>query len=119
MIDYREVLRLDSLGNSQRSIANQVQSSRNTVASIITAAEAAGVSWPLGDDITNQDLQDILFPGKYAYASPYTLPDCPRIHAELALLPFCGKNTVQRFATPAVFLTCIPSSARNIAGGPV
>ena len=32
MIDYREVLRLNSLGNSQRSIANQVQSSRNTVA---------------------------------------------------------------------------------------
>ena len=84
MIDYREILRLYSLGHSRRSISLQVQSSRDTVSATIDAAEAAGVSWPLGDDVTNQDLQEILFPGKYAYASPYTIPDCPRIHAELA-----------------------------------
>ena len=34
MIDYREILRLQSLGDSQRSIALKVQSSRNTVESM-------------------------------------------------------------------------------------
>lgn len=67
MIDYREILRLDSLGKSRRSIALNVQSSRDTVASTLAVAKAAGVSWPLDDDATNEDLQQLLFPGKYAY----------------------------------------------------
>ena len=84
MVDYREILRLQDLGDSQRSIALKIQSSRNTVSAVIVAAQAAGVSWPLGDDITNEDIQEILFPGKYAMASPYTVPDYEWIHRELA-----------------------------------
>ena len=84
MANYREILRLNSLGNSQRSIAREVKSSRDTVAEAIKAAEAAGITWPLDDDITNEDIREILFPGKYAYASPYTVPDYQWIHAELA-----------------------------------
>ena len=75
MVDYREILRLQDLGDSQRSIALKVQSSRNTVSAVIVAAQAAGVSWPLDDDVTNEDISEILFPGKYAMASPYTVPD--------------------------------------------
>ena len=41
MTDYREILRLHSLGKSIRSIAVDVQSSRNTVAGTIRDAEAA------------------------------------------------------------------------------
>ena len=84
MVDYREILRLQDLGDSQRSIALKVQSSRNTVSAVIVAAQAAGVSWPLGDDVTNEDISEILFPGKYAMASPYTVPDYEWIHRELA-----------------------------------
>lgn len=84
MIDYREILRLRSLENSIRKIAPQVQSSRDTVSATFKAADAAGVSWPLDDNVTNADLQEILFPGKYAYASPYTVPDYEWIHMELA-----------------------------------
>ena len=84
MIDYREILRLHSLGDSRRSIAQQVQSSRDTVESVITVAKAAGIFWPLDDDVTNQELQELLFPGKYALASPYTIPDYEWIHRELA-----------------------------------
>ena len=80
MANYREILRLHSLGTSQRSIAQQVQSSRDTVKS----AKAAGISWPLGDDVTNEMIQELLFPGKYALACPYTQPDFPEIHKELA-----------------------------------
>lgn len=84
MIDYSEILRLHSLGRSQRSIALEVQSSRDTVAATLTAARAAGISWPLADDITNADLQEILFPGRYVSASPYAVPDYEWIHRELA-----------------------------------
>ena len=84
MVDYREILRLHSLGSSQRSIAARVQSSRDTVADVLKAAEAAGVSWPLAEDVSNADIQEILFPGKHAYASPYTMPDFQWIHTELA-----------------------------------
>ena len=84
MVDYREILRLKDLGDSQRSIALKVQSSRNTVSAVIIAAQAAGVSWPLEDDVTNEDISEILFPGKYAMASPYTVPDYEWIHRELA-----------------------------------
>jgi transposase len=68
MINYREILRLYSLGTSQRSIAQQVQSSQDTVADIIKSAEAAGISWSLGDDVTNEMIQELLFTGKYALA---------------------------------------------------
>ena len=84
MANYREILRLHSLGTSQRSIAQQVQSSRDTVADIIKSAKAAGISWPLGDDVTNEIIQELLFPGRYALACPYTLPDFAEIHRELA-----------------------------------
>ena len=84
MKNYREILRLHSLGNSLRSIAREVHSSRDNVADTIKAAEAAGIIWPLDDDVTNEDIQEILFPGKYANTSPYTEPDYQYIHTELA-----------------------------------
>lgn len=84
MTNYREILRLHSLGNSQRSIAGEVHSSRDTVADAIKAAKAAGITWPLDDDVTNEDIQEILLPGKYVFASPYTVPDFQWIHNELA-----------------------------------
>ena len=46
MVDYREILRLQDLGHSRRSIALETQSSRNTVAAVIIAAKAAGIFWP-------------------------------------------------------------------------
>ena len=84
MVDYREILRLHNAGYSNRSIASAVQSSRDTVAATLAQAKAAGITGPLDDTVTNEELQSILFPGKYAYASPYTMPDYAWIHRELA-----------------------------------
>lgn len=84
MVDYREILRLHSLGNSQRSIARDVQSSRDTVADTIDAAKAASVSWPLDDDVTNEDIQEALFPGKHAITCAYAVLDYRWVHRELA-----------------------------------
>lgn len=64
VVDYREILRRHSLGDSIRAIALGVNSSRDTVSATLRAASAAGVEWPLDDDVSNADIQDILFPGK-------------------------------------------------------
>jgi hypothetical protein len=92
MVNYQEILRLHSLGSSQRNIAREVQSSRDTVADVIKAASAAGLSWPLDEDVTNEDIQEILFPRKYSNASPYIAPDCQWIHTELAKKGVCQSD---------------------------
>ncbi len=84
MVDYRSILRLHSQGNSQREIARELFCSRHTISDVLIQAMAAGITWPLDDDISNEDIQEILFPGKYAYASLYTVPDYAFMHKELA-----------------------------------
>ena len=73
MVDYREILRYSSLGYSRKQISLTVHSSHHTVEDTLNAAQEKGIAWPLDDDITDADLQEILFPGKYAYASPISI----------------------------------------------
>lgn len=84
MTDYRSILRLHSQGHSQRSMERELNCSRHTISEALVQAAAAGLKWPLEDDVTNEDIQETLFPGRYAYASPYTVPDYQYIHEELA-----------------------------------
>ncbi len=62
MIDYREILRLDSLGYSRRRISSMVNSSHHTVEDTLQAAHDAGIVWPLEDDVTNAELQGMRKP---------------------------------------------------------
>ena len=75
MVDYREILRLSSEGNSQRQIAASVGSSHHTVSEVLTTAKLKGIEWSNDDSITNEMLQSILFPDKYAAISAYLEPD--------------------------------------------
>ena len=84
MIDYRNILRLYSEGHSQRAMERELYCSRHTISNVLDKAKKAGISWPVGDDVTNEMIQELLFPGKYALACPYTQPDFPEIHKELA-----------------------------------
>ena len=84
MVDYREILRLSSEGNSQRQIAASVGSSHHTVSEVLTTAKLKGIEWSNDDSITNEMLQSILFPDKYAAISVYLEPDYEYIHRELA-----------------------------------
>ena len=43
MIDYREILRLDSLGYSRRRISSMVNSSHHTVEDTLKAAHDTGI----------------------------------------------------------------------------
>lgn len=40
MVDYREILRLNSLGYTKTDIASSVHSSRNTIQEVLSIAEA-------------------------------------------------------------------------------
>ena len=53
MVDYREILRLSSEGNSQRQIAASVGSSHHTVSEVLTTAKLKGIEWSNDDSITN------------------------------------------------------------------
>ena len=79
MVDYREILRLSDQGYSQRQIETSVGSSRHTISEVLETANAKGIKWPLEDDVSNEDLQGILFPEKYASTSGYMEPDYERI----------------------------------------
>ena len=84
MVDYREILRLDSLGYTRTDIAASVHSSRNTIQEVLDIAEALQIKWPLDDDVTNYTLESILNPERHKQDEERLLPDYPRIHKELA-----------------------------------
>ena len=84
MVDYREILRLDKENYSQRQIEASTGISRHTVSDVLAAAKAAGIEWPLGEEVTNEDLRSILFPGKFLSQSEYLEPDYAMIYKEMA-----------------------------------
>jgi transposase len=83
MTKYREILRLESLGISQRSIAESCECARNTVARVIRRAADAGISWPLDENLSDEALGKILF-GERVFQSTRKQPDYEYIHKELA-----------------------------------
>lgn len=62
MVNYREILRLNSLNYTQRQIAASVHSSRNTISEILHVADAKGLHWPLNDTFANQKIMSLLYP---------------------------------------------------------
>ena len=78
---YREILRLASLGLSGRSIAGSVSCSRNTVSEVLARAVKLGVEWPVPLEVGEADLRKLLFPEKETSSRT---PDCEYIHRELA-----------------------------------
>lgn len=84
MVNYREILRLHSLAYTQRQIASSVHSSRNTISEVLRLAESIGLSWPLEDSVTNQEIMVLLYPEKLNAVNPRKAPDYSYIHKELA-----------------------------------
>lgn len=82
--DYREVLRLRSIGCSQRQMERDKIVSREKSKAIFEAADRLNIHWPLTPEITNHDLELMLFPDKYRNVSLYVEPDYTYIHSELA-----------------------------------
>jgi transposase len=84
MTEYREILRLNALGLSGRSIAGSVSRSRNTIADVLSRAGKLGLEWPLPLEMTDIELDRMLYPEKSGGGSTAKTPDFEKIHRELA-----------------------------------
>lgn len=82
MTKYREILRLKSLGFSERNIAASCGVSRNTVAKVTKRAEELQLKWPLDFDMTDSVLDNLMFP-KDKSATKKRMPDYDYIRKEL------------------------------------
>lgn len=82
MTKYREILRLSSLGFSNRNIALSVPCSRNTVAKILKRAHELDISWPLEYNQTDEVLEGLFYP-KQCDRSQKRMPDYDYIHKKL------------------------------------
>ena len=82
MTNYREILRLRSLGLNNSEIASSCRCARNTVAATLQRAANCGLQWPLPEEMSDKQLSERLFP-----TSPskpvYKMPDYDYVHKEL------------------------------------
>ncbi len=85
MRKLKEVLRLHSLGLSQHQIARSCSISQSTVHEYVSAAQAAGVTWPLRGDWDDRKIEETLFPQRPAPEiwRKHPEPDWTQIHQEL------------------------------------
>lgn len=82
MTKYREILRLSSLGFSNRSIVLSVPYSHNTVAKVLKRAQELNLSWPLSDEQTDAVLEQLFYP-KSHNKPQRRMPDYKYIRKEL------------------------------------
>lgn len=80
--NYREILRLRSLGMNNTQIADGCNCSRTTVIDVIKRADECRISYPLPDEMSDKQLEDLLFSGGNA-KSVYKMPDFDYIHREM------------------------------------
>ena len=85
MRKLKEVLRLYSLGLSQHQIARSCSISQSTVHEYLSAAQAAGVTWPVPENWDDSQIEQALFPQRPAPAfwRKHPEPDWTKIHEEL------------------------------------
>ena len=86
MRKIRDVLRLSAAGMSNRQIAASLGIGPTAAGTFINRARAAGVVWPLPDDMTDAALEARLFPASTVLAAiKATRPqaDWPAVHREL------------------------------------
>jgi transposase len=79
-----DILRLHfSGGFSNQIIADSLRISKGSVFNCLQRFQAAGLSWPLPEDISQNVLQEKLFPKKPNSGDSIPLPDFERILTEL------------------------------------
>ncbi|MCR2823897.1 IS21 family transposase [Lederbergia panacisoli] len=84
MIHYRKILELHHDNISQRGIAASTGNSRPKVMEVIERANKKGLKCPLEDEMTDQWIEEFLFPEKTMEGSGRQPLDFDYIHKELA-----------------------------------
>lgn len=84
MRKFKEILRLNKAGLSQRQIAHSLSISLGVVHKYLTLARLASLSWPLQEGLDDQELKKLLFQRKRSgHQKHYTPPDCEWVYKEL------------------------------------
>jgi transposase len=83
MTNYREILRLRSLGINHSKISDGMGISRQTVVTTLQRAAAQGLSWQTEEVMSDRELAFRLFPAGEGKPS-YKMPDYEYVHRELA-----------------------------------
>lgn len=115
MTDRLKILRLNYLDYSQQRIADSAHCSRHTIRKVLEVASKANIHWPLDEDITNAELEWILFPDKYQKISTYVEPDYPYIHCELAKPGFIPDNCKTATTSNIRYETVLNRSYQELA----
>lgn len=83
MTNYREILRLKSLGINHSQIAASMEISRQTAVTVLQRATELGLNWHTSADLSDRELAMLLYPpgdGKPAYK----MPDYGYVHREMS-----------------------------------
>jgi transposase len=83
MTNYRELLRLQSLGFNNSQIAASAGVARQTVITALQRAAVLGLNWQVAESLNDHELAKMLFPpvsGKCVYK----MPDFEWIHREMS-----------------------------------
>ena len=83
-IKAKRILQLRAEGLSGRVIASTQGISRNSVAEVLNAADAISRSWDELKDLTEDNVYELLFPGRSEHESVFSQPDWSTVHKELA-----------------------------------
>lgn len=83
MTNYKEVLRLQSLGINNSQIAAALGCSRTTVIAVLRKAGEKGLTYLKAEKMPNRELGNILFPSETGKPA-YKMPDYDYIHREMA-----------------------------------
>lgn len=82
MTNYREILRLSSLGLNNTQVAEGAGCSRTTVIQVKRLAAANGIEWPIPEAVSDKELSEKLFPS--AIGKPtYRMPDYDYVYREM------------------------------------
>lgn len=111
MTKYREILRLKSLGFSERNIAQSCGVSRNTVAKVLKKAAEIKLSWPLDLDMTDSALEELMFP-KDKSATNKRMPNFDYIRKELLRANYAQTECQFRYCGTAIPFLTVRSTAR-------
>jgi transposase len=82
MTDYREILRLESLGINHSQIALSVGCTRQTVISVLKKTKQKNLSYRMAQELSDQELKEAIQDGALKQV-PYRMPDYEKIHKEL------------------------------------
>ena len=83
MTNYREILRLSSLGIKNKQIAEGMGIARQTVITTLQRATAQSLDWQAAESLTDKEIAARLFPQGDGKPS-YKMPDYDYIHRELS-----------------------------------